>query len=173
MDLNTIIIAAAIFTLVILGLCILYLVGVYRKLLVDYNNLLLKENKSDLKKSIEMKADRFVGTKIDNAISEAISKANIEIEKSAKNITKSMRKKTVERLIDEKEAENEAIASSFDEAKVQIEEYKAREYEEIRVKANEILEKVTKEALGQAFPREVLEKLVMKAVEDAKRSNIL
>lgn len=157
---------------VFLAFCILYLVFAYRKILEKYYELLNRETKGEIKRSIELKADRFVSGKIDSAISKSINDASTLIEKNAKNVVNSMKRQTARELIEERQAEERAISSEFDDAKDEVSRYKAQEFEEIRLKANEVLRKVASESLSELFKEDKQEEAVMKALENAKRSNI-
>lgn len=172
MTLTNIIIIIAGITIIFLVACILYLVWVYRKLLEKYYDLTLRQDRSLVKKHLDETALKFVDAKVDNAIAKAINEAQDLISKSAKDVTQSMKRNTVAKLVQNKMAEEEAVAASFDEAKDDIEKFKAQKLEEMNLKANEALDEVVKEALGQALDKEIQSKLVMKAIENAKRSNI-
>lgn len=168
----SIVIFITILAVIVLVFCVLYLVLVYRRLLAKYYDLTLAENKSSLKESIDKDSMKFVDAKIDRAIDKAISEAEEMVAKSAKSVVGSMKRKTLVKLEEDEKAEEAAISASFDEAREEIEKYKAERFEEMRQKANLALDEVVKEALGQALDRETQDKLVMKAINDAKRSKI-
>lgn len=167
-----VIIVFSIATVVILALCTLYLVFVYRRLLERYNNFLLRENKSQIRRKIQDDASKFVDTKIDNAIKKATETAVDVISKKAKGVVDSMKRNAFKELVKDEEAQEAAVTASFDEARADVEAYKASKLEEVRVKANEILEKVTRESLGEVLDKKEQDQVVMKALENAKRANI-
>lgn len=172
MNINVAVFAVLVLGVVFLVFCILYLVWVYRRTLENYYEVTLEAHKRGIKKGIETNANRFVSSKVDSAISKSLEEAGLMITKNAKNVVSSMRKKSASELMEERDAEARAVAEEFDEARRDIEKYKAEKFEEIRQRANEIQKKVIREVLGETFDEAKQEKLIMKAIEDAKRSNI-
>jgi hypothetical protein len=171
-DVIQIILIVLVGVVVILVFCCLYLVWMYRNTLEKYYELTLKRNKSEIKDEIEKKAVRFVDAKIDNAISRVTTEAIDLVSKNAKLVSNSIKRKTLEKLVEQEEANEQAVAATFDEAKGEIQKYKEEKFEEVRLKINEILAKLTKETLIETLDQDKQDKLVVKAVEDAKQSNL-
>jgi len=173
MDINSIVIAALVIGIIFLVFCIIYLVWVYRKTLERYYDLLRKEEESETKRSIRINLNRFTEAKVDEAISKSLSEASELILRSAKSVVSSMKRKTAKELVEERQAVEKAVAAEFDEARLEIEKYKEEKYAEIRVKANEVLERVVNQAMSSMVEDSDQERLVIKAIDDAKRSKLL
>gem|GEM_PF-5123845 len=166
-----IIILITVVTLIALSIVVIYMTFIYRKLLYQYNDLLLKENKSEIKKNIERNAMKFVDSKIDSAISKSLDEAIELISKNAKNVTNSMKRKTIEKLEEEEIANEHVIAASFDESRQEVEKYKLQRIEEVKQKTGEILLKVAKESvidIGKSLSKEDQENIILKAIDNAK-----
>ncbi len=169
----TIFFYSAIAIVVLLSFCIMYLVFVYRKLLEKYTDLSIKTDHSEIHKKIKIDTNKFVNEKLDNAIDKATQQAVSVITKNAEKVADTMREKTLEKLAEEEKGEEKAIAAEYDSASAEIESYKAHEFEEIKKKSAEVLAKVTKDVLTNSINQENQENLIIKAIEDAKRSNLL
>ena len=150
---------------IILSFCIIYLVFSYRKLLDKYTEL-------SIRKKVKIESDDFVNEKVEKAIDKAVSEGVDAISKNAETVAKSMRKKTIEKLLEEEKGEEKAISSEYDQTHIEIENYKAQKFEEIRKKSNEILKKLNSEVLPDLIDENKANALITKALEDAKRSNI-
>src|SRR5258708_6902177 len=133
----TIFFYAAIAVVVLLSFCILYLVFVYRRLLEKYSDLSLKTSEEEINKKIKSDANKFVDERIDSAISKATEKAVDVITKNAKEVAKDVRDKTLEKLMVDGKGEEKAVAAEYDIANAEVENYKAREFEEIKKKRSE------------------------------------
>jgi hypothetical protein len=158
--------------ILLLLFCVIYLFINYKKLLEKYSSLSLKIDQDDLNRKIKIDTTDTVNQRMNLAIADATEQAVDLIARSADNIAKTMKRETVEKLIEEEKGEEMAISSEFEEAKLEINKYKAQKVEEVNKISNEIVKKVTEEALGQSFDQEKQEALVMKSLENAKRSNI-
>lgn len=153
-----------------LAICVLYLVTSYKKLLEKYSDIVVGENRSQVKKNIEREVATYVDSKVDNAINAALEEAVILVSKNARNVVNSMKRKSIEKLIEEQKGEEAAVAARFNEANEEIEKYKAEKFEDIRKREAEILSKISFELGGKLIRED--DPLIMKALEDAKRSNI-
>ncbi|SRR5260221_6089435 len=168
----TIFFYAAIAVVILLSICVIYLVFVYRKLLEKYSDLTLNKDKSEIHQKIKIDTNKFINEKVDNAIDKATELAVNVITKNASEVAKSMREKTLEKLIEEEKGEEKAVALEYDRANAEIEIYKAQKFEEIKKKAAEILIKVTKDSLTKTITKDQQEELILKSLEDAKQSNL-
>ncbi len=168
----TIFFYASILVILVLSLCIVYVVYAYRKLLDKYTNLSVKTDRNEIQKKINIDTTRFVNQKLDDAISQASEEAVKAISRSAESVAKNIREKTIEKLQEEEKGQEMAVESEYDEVKLEIENYKAKKFEEIKIKANEVLSKVAAEALSGEVDTKNQENLIIKALENAKRSNI-
>jgi hypothetical protein len=148
------------------------LIFIYRRAIEKYYELLNKETKSEVKKNLEMRVGKYVQDRIDTAVTKALVQASKLISKNAKSVVDSMKRKSVKYLIEEKQAEDRATALEFDEARREIEKYKQEKYEEIRMRASEVLSKVARDALSGLLDDRKQEELVLRAIEDAKRSKV-
>jgi pantothenate synthetase len=168
----TILIFSVAALILILSFCLIYLLVTYKKLLEKYSNLSLRIERDDLNRKIKIETADTVNQRLNLAISDATEEAVDLIAKSADHMSKTMQKKTVEKLFEEEKGEEAAIAAEFEGAKEEIKKYKAAKIEEVNKISNEIIKKVTEEALPGSFDQEKQELLVMKALENAKRTNI-
>ena len=171
-NLTFIIFLATTLVLLTLVLTVLYLVFVYRKLLDKYTDLTLDEVKSETRKRLHIDISSYVNSKLDNAVSKSLTEAVGVITKAADAVAKTMRKKTIEKLVEEEKAEERAVASEYDAVKAEIENYKLAKFEDIKRNAHEVLAKVTKNTLGELLDESQEEKLILQALEDAKQSKI-
>ena len=162
----------AIIVVIVLCLCILYLVFVYRKLLDKYTQLSIRGDRNEVKKKLRTEANDFINQEKEDAIAKATEEAIALIAKNAQKVAKDIREKTINELKDEEKGEEQAVAAEFDSVKAEIEKYKTAKFDEIKKRGVEILSKVTEEALGQSLDEEKETILIIKALEDAKRSNI-
>ncbi|CAN5323376.1 hypothetical protein BH10PAT1_BH10PAT1_1830 [soil metagenome] len=169
---NSIISVALVAVVVILVACVLYLVHNYRLLLDKYADISIKSEHNEITKKIQNDVDRFVTKKTDYAIASATEEAVMLIAKNAENVAKSMRKKTIDKLQDEEKGQERAVSDEFDSAKLEIDKYKEQKFTEIKSNANQILSKLVKEVLSESLDEQKQEALVLKALEDAKKSNI-
>ena len=175
MDITKIVIFGFIAIIFFLVFCIFYLVFVYRKTLEKYYELSSRQNKNELRRRMEIDAAKFIDPRIDSAISRVVDEAIVLISKNAKSVVTSIKRKTVEKLVDEEAGSEAALAASFDEAKKDIEEYKREKFEEVGRKTSEILGKVVLQSsieVSSLLSDQEKEKIIMRAIEDAKRSNI-
>lgn len=160
----------AILIIVLLSLCILYLVFVYRRLLEKYTDLSIEGQKKEVNQKIKIETSNFVNQKVNLAVEKATEEAVSLISKNAKSTAENLSKKTVEKLIEEEKGEEQAVAGEFNDAKVEIEKYKSQELEKIRKRALEILEEITPKIIADSINRENQEKLIISELENAKRN---
>ncbi|HWA51564.1 MAG TPA: hypothetical protein VG895_00725 [Patescibacteria group bacterium] len=158
-------------TAVLLG-CVLYLVFLYKKTLDKYTNLKLNIEKNEIKRKINLDTSRITSEKLDDAIQKASLEAVELIEKNAKNIANSIKRKTVEDLIEEKRGEDKAVSAEYDIAKDEIEKYKASEFQRIRKTANDLLKSKFTDIVSSSIDDNKQDELILKALENAKRSNL-
>src|SRR5258708_1540390 len=104
-------------TVIVLSLCILYLVYSYRKLLEKYTKLSLDADRDEVRKKIKLDVSNLASEKLDTAISQAVNEATLLISKNAKNVTSSMKRKSIEKLIEEERGEEKAIEGEFNQSK--------------------------------------------------------
>jgi len=172
MNLTLIVITVFIFLILVLVLTVLYLLYNYRKLLDREYEASIREGKDELKAKVKFDADKFVREKTDEALGLAVHEASEAISKNAESIARSIRKKTIEELSKEEKADEAAVSAEFDQAKKEIEEFKAHEMGEIKRKAGEVLVKTMPSILAKSLDREAQEKLIVEELANAKRSNI-
>lgn len=166
----TIFFYAAILIVALLASCVIYLVYVYRKLLEKYSLLESKKEITELKNKMRIDTDKVVEKVIENAIDKATTEGISLISKSAEKVAKDIRQKTVEKLTEEEKGEEKAVASEYDDAREEIENFKKLEFERIRKNANEILEKATPVALRDSITKSKQEELIIKGLGNAKQS---
>lgn len=107
-----------------------------------------------------------------------------ELEKSVKDISHDIKREALEGVLGFEENLNDQIEvqeiasqrivfGQIDKTKKEIEDYKAAKLSEVDEKARKIIKDATREILGEAIPLDKHEEMVMKAIENAKRQNIL
>ena len=64
---------------------------------------------------------------------------------------------------------DQAMREEFEEAKKQIEEYRQAQFKKVDASIDGVMDKVVREVLGRAIPLSEHEKLIIEALEEAKR----
>lgn len=169
---QTIFIILGSLTIAVLTICIIYLVLAYRKLLEKYHELTIEDETSEFKNRLRFESEIYSNKLAQKSVDKAIENSVKIITKKGAEIAKDMRKKALEELSIEHKAQEDAVSSEFEEAKMQIAEYKKQKIETINAKVNEIVKEVTKDVLTKGINEEEHKKLILKALENAKQSNL-
>ncbi len=172
MQLPTILIILGSLAIVALTVSVLYLVFVYRKLLERYHELTIEDETSDFKNRLRFESEIYSNKLAQKSVDKAIENSVKLISKKGAEIAKDMRKKALEELSIEHKAQEDAVSDEFEEAKLQIAAYKKQKMETIDAKVNEIIKEVTKDILSKGINEEEHKQLILKALENAKQSNL-
>jgi len=159
--------------LAIFIICIFYLIYLYKKLLDKYTKVTIKTAEGELNRKIQVETNNYVSKKVDLAVEKASEEAAFIITKNANNVANSLKRKTVEKLIEDQKGEEQAVVADFEEARTQIEQFKQQEFERLRKNANSVLETVTKDVLPNLIDSKTQDGLIIKSLENAKRQNLL
>lgn len=160
MDLPQIFLLGLALAIVALALAAAQLFNLYRKLLA---NLKITDH-------VYQKTDKIIDTLSDD-IKKQVEKTILEVvQNSTAKIASDL-----ENLIDHDSLRRELREMILEEQKKiqsNLEEYKQSQYEEISKKANTVLSQILRKAVID-LPQDMQEKIVLKALEDAKRQNLL
>lgn len=158
--------------IITLGISLLFLAS-YQRLLRDF--YLLKEGieRQGVKRGQTEKFEKILTQKVGAEIEKAGEAARKEISKAASAELKDFITQLSEKSLESQEAVETALAHEFDEAKAQIEVFKAKKMSEVANKAEALVSDVVRKTLGKEIGSKEHEELVFKALEDAKRQNLL
>lgn len=166
---------------IILTLSLMGSLGAYLTLLAKYNKLYRRREhetrraRQRAQKIIErayslsddIKSD--VQTSVKEAIGEVSDQVRVEVEGEVEDF-----KATLDReAAVSKESLKSAAAASYDQVRGELEEYKKAKMAEIDTRAQKAVEDFAKSVIGEAIDLKSHQKLVVKALEDAKRQNLL
>ncbi|HSX48861.1 MAG TPA: hypothetical protein VLE44_01225 [Candidatus Saccharimonadales bacterium] len=171
-ELPTVLIVLGSLVILVLAISVVYLVFTYRKLLERYHELTIEDETSDFKNRLRFESEIYSNKLAQKSVDKAIENSVKLISKKGAEIAKDMRKKALEELSIEHKAQEDAVSGEFEEAKLQIGAYKKQKMEAIDAKVNEIIKEVTKDILSKGINEEEHKQLILKALENAKQSNL-
>ncbi len=166
----TIFFYAALLIVLILSSCVIYLAFSYRRILEKYSELQRKKEYGQLADKMKADTNDLVKGKVQEAIAKATQEGVKLISQNAQDVAKDVRKKAIEELISEEKAEEQAIAGEYDKTRAEIQKYKEQKFEEVRQSASKLLSEVAQNVLKKAIDPKEQEEIILKSLEDAKRS---
>lgn len=162
---------------IVLALVVVYLVYIYIKILNDYHDLFTRYRELRNKEKVTLNSSEVVDKSISNTLRRAIREVTLKITKNSNNAVKDIRNEFVKDLVNTHQAEEKAIEGQFDDVKKEIESYKKQKQAEIDEKAatrsKEIVTEVVQEFMIEGFNQEEKEAMLLKILDNAKRSNLL
>src|SRR5258708_15285311 len=162
---------------IVLSVLDIYMVYIYVRLVQDQQDLFAKYKDARNKEKVNLNASEVVDKSISNTLRRAIIDISQKISKNSNTAIKGIRSELVKDLVTSHEAEEKAIEGQFDDVKKQIEEYKRQKMQETDAKIEErskkIVNDVVMQFLNEGFNQEEKEAMLLKMLDNAKRSNLL
>lgn len=159
--------------IIILGISLVVFVSSYKNLLADF--YLLKEGieRERFRRRKVEKVEKIFGENVKKEIAKAGEAARKEISGAALAELEVFKNTLSLKTLATYEAVERAVAREFDKAKAEIDAFKAQKMSEITNKAAAATADIVKQTLGKVIGPKEQEELVLKALEDAKRQNLL
>lgn len=165
--------------IVTLTITIFYLVNLYKDL-VKKITLAKGTQEIKIKADLDEKTDKIVDAvtseiqkKMEKQLMEIIANSKTNLDKDLRDIVEGIGKTLREEILSLEATTRRATEEEYDKTKLEIEAYKKEKLAEIDAKVKEILPLVLKDVIKGSIDVGREEELVINALEDAKRQNIL